>query len=117
MNVNRLLNQTCTLTLVTPGAGAADGMGDPTDTTTTATFRCWLSQATSARTGAEITRNENVQSQSLDLYLEPAAAALDGYDRVTVDGVTYEVDGPPIVERNPRTLVVEYVVASVRRTR
>lgn len=113
MNVAHLLTSTAVVTTVTY-TGSADAMGDPTAVTASLTFRCWLSQTQRA----EVTDNTAVQQETWDLYLEPAAAdAVEGFDRVTVAGVTYEFVGPPWTALNPRTQLVSHVECTVRRTR
>lgn len=112
MNVDHLLTSSATITTVTD-TGSADAFGDPTHVTTTTTFACWLSQSQRS----ESTANANTQQETWTLYLEAAAATVDGYDRVTVDGVTYELDGPPWPARNPRTRLISHVECTLRRSR
>jgi hypothetical protein len=112
VNVERLLNLTASVTRVVRD-GTEDAFGDPTETTLTATYRCWLAQA-----GAdEATVNQDVQREDFALYLEAGASGgIDGTDRVTVGGVEYEVVGPPWSAINPRTGQTTHVVATIRRT-
>lgn len=112
MNVARLLTSTALVTLV-KATGAVDGFGDPTNATTTKSFKCWLSQ----QQRSELTANENTQQETWALYLEPAALDVTGFDRVTVDGITYEFEGPPWPARNPRTGQLTHLECTVRRTR
>lgn len=112
MNATHLLTSTCTVDVVTY-TGPDDGFGDPTIVTTTRTLACWLSQ----RQRSEVTGNADTQQETWDLYLEPAAADIDGLGRVTVDGIVYELDGPPWPALNPRTRQITHVEATVRRTR
>lgn len=116
MNVAHLLTSTAVVTTVTY-TGPADGMGDPTEVTSTASFRCWLARPPVGGGGSENTANANTQIESLVLYLEAAAADIDGFDRVAVDGITYEFLGPPWPALNPRTQVITHVESTVRRTR
>lgn len=112
MNVARLLTSTATVTGVAD-TGADDLFGDPTESTTTATFACWLHQ----EQRSEETANTDTQRERWTLYLDASAAGLvDGGDRVTVDDVVYEMDGPSWPALNPRTQVVTHVECTVRRT-
>lgn len=52
-------------------------------------------------TGAEETDDQDVQTSRWRLFLKPDVT-ISGRDRVRADGVTYEVDGPPTVQRTPR---------------
>lgn len=112
MNVVRMLTRDFTVIDV-EDTGMRDEFGDATEQTTPAgPFKCWLSQT--ART--EETANADTQAQTWDLYLEAAADGhVDGSSRGTVDGVTYELVGPPWPARNARTGRLEYVEATVRK--
>lgn len=112
MNVAHLLNMTGTV-MRTVHDGPADMFGDPTETSSTATFRCWIAQ----RMRDEDTVGRDLQAQEFDLYLEPAAAGqVEGSDRIAVAGTTYELVGPPWPAVNPRTGETSHVVATIRRT-
>lgn len=111
MSLASLLNLTCTITRRTQ-AGAADRYNTPGQSTTTTTTVCELQQ-TSA--------DENVtdrDAQASDfLLILPAGTAIDGGDKVTIEGVEYEVAGPPWAARNPRTQSASHVECRViRRT-
>lgn len=110
MSLTALLAQTATATLVSTST-TLDDMGDPATATTTATYRCLLQQSSRR----EDTANRDVQIGDWNLYLEPAAAVLEGGDRVEIDGVSYELDGPPWPTFHPRTRSVQHVEASVKR--
>lgn len=110
MDVAHLLTQTATIVNVTQD-GAADDMGDPTDVETTSTARCWLWQ----NTRHENTANQDSQFEEWSLALD-SDATVDGSSRVTVDGVTYQLYGPPWRAHNPRTGLFTHIEATVRRT-
>lgn len=113
MDPTRLLTQTCTITRVAM-TGTDDAFGDPTEQTTTATYVCWLHQVGRG----EQTANANTQTEMWSMYLDPAADGLvDGGDRATIDGVTYELDGPPWAAHNPRTGDITHLEVGLRRTR
>lgn len=112
MNVEHLLTSTARITTVTD-TGPPDQFGDPTQATVTRTFRCWLSQSQRA----EQTVGTDLQLDTWWLYLEAAAAAVTGYDRATVDGIVFELDGPPWPALNPRTRQVTHVECTVKRSR
>ena len=113
MNVEHLLTSTAVVTFTTADPDVLDDFGDPTTTTTSRSFRCWLSQIHRA----EATSNQDVQQETWVLYLDATAADVDGFDRVTVDGKTYDVAGPPWPAINPRTRQLTHVECTVRRTR
>jgi len=71
---------------------------------------CWLHQTQAS----EDTRGGRFGEERWSVYL-PADTALDIDDRVSVDGVVYEVAGPPWSAVNPRTGIVEFVQASLRK--
>lgn len=110
MDPTRLMTQEATITNVTQSATVRDELGDPTVTTTTATVDCWLHQVARSEHGD----NNNVQDQRWALYV-PAGTVLNGADRVTVEGATYEVDGPPWPAHNPRLRRVTHIEATLRR--
>lgn len=112
MNVEHLLTSSAEITFVTDD-GVPDSFGDATQTTTSQTFRCWMYQ-----TGrAEDTANADSQFETWSLMLEAAAANVNGWDRVTVNGIEYELAGPPWPALNPRTQLTTHVECTVRRTR
>jgi hypothetical protein len=104
VNVDRLLTSVATVDFVAP-TGAADAFGDPTEVVTTVTFKAWLSQTQRS----DDTVNANTQIGKFAIYLDSSAAAVQGFDRVTVDGVVYELDGPPWPALNPRTRQITHV--------
>jgi hypothetical protein len=108
MDPTRLMTQTCTITHVAD-TGAADPYGDPAEMATTTTSPCFLSFTP----GTENT-DETVQIQTPTLFIPPGAA-LDGGDRVAVDGVTYQVDGVPAVHFNPRLRRTTHIQATLKR--
>lgn len=96
MSILRLLTQTCTV--YTHTAGSRDEYGEVADTFTAGTsYPCRLE----FRTGTENLNDRDTQLAGYLLFLPPEAV-LDGHDRVVVDGVTYEVDGPPLKQSTPR---------------
>lgn len=106
-----LLRQT--VTLRTPsGAGAPDEFGDPTaGTISTTVVLGYLFQ----RTRGEDTAGRTIQTEELGLILPPEAV-VSGNSTAEVDGIVYELDGPPWPAFNPRTAEVEHIEATVRRT-
>lgn len=111
MHVGRLLKIPVTVTRVA-STGAEDDFGDPTEETTTATYRGWAWQT--SRTDETASTDLQVQEWRLALH-RSAAGNIDGGDRVTYEGVEFEVFGPPWIARNPRTQRVEYVEATIRK--
>lgn len=111
MNVNHLLTSTATVDFVS-STGPVDEFGDPTEVVTTVSFRAWLSQTSRS----DETANANSQIQRLAIYLDASAANVAGFDRVTVDGVLYELDGPPWPALNPRTRQITHVECTGSRS-
>jgi hypothetical protein len=85
-------------------------MGDPSPVETSAFYRCWLWQT--QRT--EATDNEDTQFEQWSVAFEPDTE-IDGSARFTVDGVTYQLYGPPWTVLNPRTRRVSHLEATARR--
>lgn len=113
MDPSNLLRQTITVEHVTQG-GAPDEMGDPTEESTSSDFLGWLWQTS---VPGDNTANTNVSTEQWEMALERSAAGqVDAGDRVSADGLTFDVDGPPWTARNPRTQVVEYVHARLVRS-
>lgn len=110
MNPARLMTNTATIIHVTADPTDPDEYGNPGEDTTTTTASCELQQTRRD----EETVDADVQQETWTLFLEPAAT-IDGGDRVTVDGVTYEVIGPPWPARHPRRGTVTHIEATVRR--
>jgi hypothetical protein len=110
---SRLLFLTGTVTHRTTNTTVVDEMGDPTTTTTSAEWKCWIEQVQRS----EQTINTDVQQSRWRLYLELAAdGQVAGGDAIEVQGVAYEFDGPPWPAFNPRTRQVTHLEADVRRT-
>lgn len=102
MIADRLLNLPGTLTRVTFD-GAADDYNTPTETTETASVRCWHEQV--AR--SEDTVSTNQQAETHRLYFRRCDDPT-GWDRLTVSGLTFQIVGPPWPARNPRTCDVSH---------
>ena len=113
MTPGRLLDLAVTVTRVA-ATGAQDAYGNPTPVTTTAgPFRghAWLVGAN------ERTVDQDLQVQEWRVVLEAAAAGLvDGGDRLTFSGHTWEVIGPPWPLTNPRTGESSHVQLAARRS-
>lgn len=95
MSLRGILGQTATIGH--RAYDAVDSQGIPLPGTTTWTDRpARLEQALS-----DVVRDGDVVLSDYRLFLEPDAT-IDTLDPVIVDGITYEVAAPPIVERSPR---------------
>lgn len=105
MSYSSLLPQTCSVSLFT--AGVVDAEGNPTATSTSVTYPCRLQR----RDAGEETAGLPSERSSWLLFL-PDDATVDGGATVIVDGVTYEVDGPP--ERVYGARSVHHVEARLR---
>lgn len=109
MMVDQYLVLDGTLTRTTDGD--PDAYNVPTEETTTSTVRCWLTQANAT----ESTRDANQQAEDVVVYL-PAGTAVTGRDRITIDGATFEFQGPAWAAANPLYGgAVAFVQASARR--
>lgn len=112
MDVRRLLKLDVEITHITD-TGPPDEMGDPGEEITTSSFKGWYWQTRRD----EDTANIAVSREEHRLALEPAAfGQVHAGDRAAVDGLTFEVDGPPWNARNPRTGILEFVEATIVRT-
>lgn len=115
MDVSHLLTQTVTVTRVAQ-TGPVDKYGNPTAVETSATFRGHLQPLSRLLAGTEVTAGRDTQMSRRVLFLELAASGLvDGTDRVEIDGVTFELDGPPAPWHNPQSRRVEYLEAELVR--
>lgn len=109
MMVDQYLVLDGTLTRTTDGD--PDAYNVPTEETTTSTVRCWLTQANAS----ESTRDANQQTENVVIYL-PAGTQVTGRDRITIDGATFEFQGPPWSAVNPlHGGAVAFVQADARR--
>lgn len=111
MRPTRLFTLPVTISTVTD-AGADDEYGNPTETTTTTIVWGELQQQSRNEEGG----GRHVLEGVYRLFVEPGASVV-GWDRVTIGGVDYEVDGPPWQVRNPRTGTISHVEATLRRAR
>lgn len=108
MDPTPLMTQTAT---ITPQAGT-DAYGDPLPAGTPFDVACWLFQT--RRDEKRTIVGEDMQAETWTLYLPPGTT-VDGNDNVAVDGVTYEVVGPPWPAFNPRSRKVTHIEATLRR--
>jgi hypothetical protein len=96
--------------IITRIAGGVDKYGDVTETTTSATYKGFIQQ----RARSEQDSLEALEAEVWVLFVEPGAP-LTGWDAVQVDGVTYELIGPPWQTINPRTGDLWQIEATLRR--
>ncbi len=109
MSLSALLTKPATITRVTAGAGR-DAYNNPTTSTATSSTVCYFEQKLASEdTVARTTEDEEW------IFVFPEGTALDATDRITVDGATYEVDGPPWPVWNPRLGVGSQVECRARR--
>lgn len=102
MPPTNLLRRTATLLL--RSAGPPDEYGDPTSVVVSRDVPCDVQQV-SAREALEA----GLQIGTWRAFLPAEAADLAGWDAMTVDGVTYELNGDPNPVFNPRLGVVDHV--------
>lgn len=108
MDPTSLMDRTATLTRVVE-AVSRDEYNDVEHTETTSTVACWFHQ----RSMAEQTAVGQVAVGTAVFYL-PAATVIGKADRLTFDGVVYEVVGDPKKAHNPRTSSDSHIEAEVR---
>lgn len=111
MAVDDLLTQIGTLVHVMQDDENLDEYGDPTETTTTTEVRCLIQQNRSDETDGL----GQVLTETWSLFL-PSGTIVDGSDRITVDGATYELVGPPWPAWHPTRHAVSHIEATVERT-
>lgn len=113
MRPERLFSSTITVHRVTQD-GPADEMGDPTEEVVSTEY---------PRAGSVWQVQRSDETANTDVQYEEWRGALrrdlvvDGTDRITVEGITFELEGPPWPARNPRTGRVELLEVTLRRTR
>ena len=108
MTVRTLLTRPCTLIVRTPGP--ADGYGDPTWTETRTEARCHAEQRTASEPG-----DPHYQADEWRVVLD-ATAVLDGLDAIVIDGLQFEVVGPPWMAKDSRTNADHHFELRARRT-
>lgn len=96
MSLRSLLTQT--VTVQTHTAGADDVFGNQADTfPSSRTYRARLEQTAEDE---QVVDRDTLRTDWL--LILPPEAQISGRDRVVADGVTFEVVGPPAVQRTPR---------------
>ena len=108
MDPVHLMTQTATISHVSQ-TGALDDYGNPAEVVTTSDSPCFLSTVTGVEADLEA-----VQIHEPLLFL-PATETIDGGDRITVDGVTYEVSGPIARRYNPRVRRESHLEVPLKR--
>ncbi len=109
MKIDHLLPQRGTLATVTDGP--PDDYNVPTEVTTTTEVACWIA----THKGSEDTADTNQQTAQVTIYL-PAGTTATGRDHITIDGATYQFDGPPWAATNPLAGgTVAYLQATAKR--
>jgi hypothetical protein len=109
MNPQRLITLDGVLT-VRSSDGAPDDYNNPTETTTTRDVKCWYEQAQAS----EATANTLRQDETHRLFLL-ASESMTGWDQLAVNGLEFEVVGPPWKAINPRTGVASHIEARGRQ--
>jgi hypothetical protein len=112
MNPARLLTRKV-IVIRRTATSTPDEMGNPTVAETSRMFRGDIQQANRD----ENTANTDVQGARWNVFLEAAAADFaEGSAAVSVDGIEYELVGPPWPAYNPRLRRITHVQAEARRT-
>lgn len=109
MDPTHLMTRTGTLTHVTEN-GAPDEANNPTTTTSTSTVNLYLEPVRTNETDA----GGLVVVDALRAFMPPATV-VDASDTLTVDGVTYTVDGTPAPWWNPRLQATTHLEVNLRR--
>lgn len=115
MTLQQLLNRPVTITRRTGGT-TEDPYGNQLDDTVTVATVGELQQQQRLETESSWSERAGEVLQSTWLLVLPANTAVDGGDKVTVDGQDFEVQGTPWHARNPRTGEAHHVEATLRRT-
>lgn len=105
-----ILTRPCTIEHVV-ATGTPDDYGTPTDTVTTTDTTCELQQ----RQRSEDQNLAEIGQETWLLVLGPDIG-ITTYDRVVIDGLGYELVGPPWYVRHPRQESMSHIEATVRRT-
>lgn len=114
MRAARLLVQDVTVVSVTQ-TGDPDEMGDPTEETTSTTYRRAGYAWQTSRDDRTINANTQVEEWRAVLHRR-LLGLVDGTDRLEIEGIEFELDGPPWPARNPRTSRIEFLEVTLRRT-
>lgn len=104
MSLDGLLSQTAVITRRILD-GNFDRYGNLTTIETTSVVACHLQQSQRSESGA-------VQQARWNLWV-PADTVVGAADRVTVDSIEYELDGPPWQAVHPRTGEVSHIEATL----
>ncbi len=104
-----LLTRPCTIEHVV-ATGPPDDYGTPTDVVTLTATLCEFQQR-------QRTEDQNLAEigQETWLLVLPPDTAVTTYDRVVVDGFTFELVGPPWYVRHPRQEALSHIEATVKR--
>lgn len=104
-----LLTRTCTIEHVR-ATGTPDDYGTPTPEVTTSDTHCEFQQR-------QRTEDQNLAEigQETWLLVLPPDTDVTTYDRVVVEGLRYEMVGPPWYVRHPRQEAMSHIEATVRR--
>lgn len=105
----RYVNRPCTVTTVTNGDRDDFGDYEPVETERDTVVYIDQRRASERTDGASI-------GDEVWFGMLPADDPITEADRITVDGETYEVDGPPWRVFNPRLRKVTQVEVRLRRT-
>lgn len=116
MTVRRMIRRTATVTRTTRSATETDEYNVPVEVTETAELLCHIEPVMTVAERDEVERGGDIQSEMWLGYFLPDAD-LEGWDRLTVDGVDYEFVGPPGLFVHPRTNKAHHYEARLRRTR
>lgn len=109
MNATGLFNQD--VTIVSRALSTRDKYGDQEFSETSTTVRGYVEQRQRSEQGAD-----DAVERTEWLLMVPADTSIDADARVEVDGVQFEVVGPPWPVRNPRTRVTSHLEATLVAT-
>ena len=109
MNPARLINLDGALVTVSQ-SGPVDDYNNPTDETVSTAVKCWYEQVQAG----EDTVDTDQQSETHRLFFR-AGTTVTALDRLTVNGLTFEVQGPPWTVVHPRTDQTTHVEARGRQ--
>lgn len=116
MTVRRMIRRPATVTRTTRSTTETDEYNVPAEVTETATILCHVEPVMAVSERDESERGGDIQTETWMGYFLPDAD-IEGWDRITVDGSTFEFVGPPGLFVHPRTSKPHHYEARLRRTR
>ena len=110
MSATHLMRFSAIIDLIDPDTPTGeDEYGNPTYTPSQIQTKCYYEQ----QAHQEVMDPPGEIEQQQVLFMVPADVPINGWSAVTIEGVSFDVKGPPWVVRNPRSNRVSHVEASL----